>query len=287
MGVIEANLAKKLFNKKFKKKKVYLSKKSIEEFAYDTLSLIFPQIGNESFSSAKELKFSILKTKKQLYSILECIELDFPNKRLKKDQISNRFFSSLGAIEEKLSTDAKYIFEQDPAAQSVTEVIICYPGFWAIAIFRIAHEIYKLKVPLFPRILTEIAHERTGIDIHPGANIGCPFMIDHGSGIVIGESSTIGSKVKIFQGVTLGGLSVEKNLKDTKRHPTVKDGCTIYSNATLLGGKTIIGQNTIIGGNVWLTGSVPKNSIVYHRSEIALRDKAEDITEDQSFITPN
>ena len=164
------------------------------------------------------------------------------------------------------------------AAESVDEVISAYPGFRAIAIYRIAHEFYRMGVPLFPRILTESAHQRTGIDIHPGATIGRSFFIDHGTGIVVGETTTIGDSVKIYQGVTLGALSVDKTLASSKRHPTIEDNVVIYSNATILGGTTVIGHDSVIGGNVWLTESVPPYSVVYHKSEVHVRSTREEST---------
>ena len=172
--------------------------------------------------------------------------------------------------------DAEAIYQGDPAAESVDEVISAYPGFYAIAIFRIAHEFYKLNVPIFPRILTENAHQRTGIDIHPGATVGERFFIDHGSGIVIGETTVIGDDVKIYQGVTLGALSVDKTLASSKRHPTIEHNVVLYSNATILGGSTVIGHDSVIGGNVWLTESVPPYSVVYHKSEVRVRSSREE-----------
>ena len=153
----------------------------------------------------------------------------------------------------------------DPAAKDEFEVIRAYPGFYAIAMYRIAHQLLLLEVPLIPRILTEWAHARTGIDIHPGARIGEFLYIDHGTGTVIGETTVIGDHVKLYQGVTLGALSVEKYMADTKRHPTIEDRAIIYSGATILGGDTVIGHDCVIGGNVWLTRSVPPHSTVYHQ----------------------
>jgi serine O-acetyltransferase len=178
--------------------------------------------------------------------------------------------------------DAEAIEEGDPAAESVEEVVSAYPGFHAIAIYRIAHEFYALEVPIFPRLLSELAHQRTGIDIHPGATIGRSFFIDHGTGIVIGETSVIGERVKIYQGVTLGALSVEKSLSASKRHPTIENGVVIYSNATILGGETVIGHDSVIGGNVWLTESVLPYSVVYNRSEIRVRNR--EATEPINFV---
>lgn len=170
-------------------------------------------------------------------------------------------------IREDLKMDIKAGFEGDPAATSTEEVISCYPFVYAIAVYRIAHEIYKSDIPLIPRIMSEWAHRRSGVDIHPGAKIGKRFFIDHGSGVVIGETSEIGNDVKIYQGVTLGALSFPKKpdgtvVKGGKRHPTIEDNVTIYSGATILGGYTVIGKGSIIGANTWITSSVPPNTLV-------------------------
>lgn len=169
-----------------------------------------------------------------------------------------------------LKKDAEAIFNNDPAAKSLNEVYLAYPGFFAISIFRMAKEFNSLGLPLIPRLMTEYAHQLTGIDIHPGATIGESFFIDHGTGVVIGETVIIHNNVKIFQGVTLGALKVKKNLINSKRHPTIEDNVIIYANATILGGTTVIGQNSIIGGNVWVTTSVAKNSIVTHNPLIEI-----------------
>lgn len=166
-----------------------------------------------------------------------------------------------------LKTDIAAGFEGDPASKSREEIISCYPYVYAISTHRIAHEIYRMEIPLIPRIMSEWAHRRTGIDIHPGAKIGNGFFIDHGTGVVIGETAEIGDNVKIYQGVTLGALSFPKNAdgslkKGGKRHPTIEDGVTIYSEATILGGQTVIGKNSIIGANTWITASVPPNTLV-------------------------
>ena len=162
---------------------------------------------------------------------------------------------------EKLEKDVEAIYEGDPAARSREEVVLCYPGFYAIAIFRLAHAFYERRVPLLPRILTEYAHAKTGIDIHPGATIGDYFCIDHGTGIVIGETAVIGRHVKLYQGVTIGARSFEKDengnpVKGGRRHPTIGDGVVIYANATILGGDTVIGEGAVIGGGAWITRSV-------------------------------
>ena len=182
-------------------------------------------------------------------------------------------FDAIPGIYKSLLLDAEAILKFDPAAQSIEEVLVAYPGFYATAIYRISHQLHMQGIKTLPRILSEYAHSKTGIDIHPGAEIGESFFIDHGTGIVIGETSTIGNNVKVYQGVTLGALNVAKSAASTKRHPTIEDHVIIYSGATILGGDTVIGHDCIIGGNVWLTYSVPPFSVVYHKSEIQVRDK--------------
>jgi serine O-acetyltransferase len=179
--------------------------------------------------------------------------------------IVDEFFDELPAIRHALILDMKAALKGDPAAKSEAEVILSYPGFEAIMVHRLAHFFWKCQVPLIPRMMSEQVHSRTGIDIHPGAEIGESFFIDHGTGVVIGETTVIGKDVKLYQGVTLGALSVKKELADKKRHPTLEDNVTIYSGATILGGETVIGRNSVIGGNVWLTHPVPPDSTVYIR----------------------
>ncbi len=183
------------------------------------------------------------------------------------------FLNELPEIIEKLNLDAQEILDNDPAANSIEEVYLAYPGFYAIAVYRFSHEFYLIDIPLIPRLMSEYAHRLTGIDINPGAKIGRYFFIDHGTGIVIGETTIIKDYVKIYQGVTLGALQVSKNMQNMKRHPTVENNVTIYANATILGGETIIGKNCTIGGNVWITESIPENSLVYHTSKIKLKQK--------------
>lgn len=189
-------------------------------------------------------------------------------------EIWESYLEKLPKILEKLNEDARAITENDPAANSLEEVYLAYPGFFAIAIYRLSHEFYKINVPLVPRLMTECAHRLTGTDINPGAEIGVPFFIDHATGVVIGETTVIKDNVKIYQGVTLGALSVERGLRNTKRHPTIENNVTIYANATILGGKTTVGANSIIGGNVWLTSSVPENSMVSHNPQINIKNTA-------------
>lgn len=181
-----------------------------------------------------------------------------------------KFEGQFGSIREKLDLDAIAIEKNDPAAKSLSEVYLAYPGFHAIAIYRLSHALYKLNVYVISRMMSEHVHGLTGIDIHPGATIGDSFFIDHGTGIVIGETTIIKKNVKIYQGVTLGGIQIKKSLSATKRHPTIEDNVTIYANATILGGDIVIGANSIIGANVWITQSVPENSLVTYKTEIKI-----------------
>jgi len=185
---------------------------------------------------------------------------------------AEQFMSALPGIREKLKGDVTAAYEGDPAARSEMEVVMAYPGFYAVAVHRLAHALYELKVPILPRVMSEIAHSRTGIDIHPGATIGERFFIDHGTGVVIGETTVIGRNVKIYQGVTLGAISFPKDeatgmlMKGHKRHPNVEDNVVIYAGATILGGETTIGHDSEIGGNVWLMDSIPPYSRVYNQT---------------------
>ncbi|GHU66059.1 serine acetyltransferase [Spirochaetia bacterium] len=177
--------------------------------------------------------------------------------------IVENFFDELPRLRVLLADDISAAFRGDPAAKTIEEVIVSYPGFEAIAVHRFANFFWKAGVPLIPRMMSELVHSQTGIDIHPGAEIGESFFIDHGTGIVIGETTVIGKNVKLYQGVTLGALSVKKIEADHKRHPTIEDDVTIYANATILGGETVIGRGSVIGGSVWITESVPPNSKIY------------------------
>ena len=194
-----------------------------------------------------------------------------PELQRDKKEIVDDVFLRLPAVYEMLLLDAKSISDNDPAAVSVEEVIALYPGFMAISTYRIAHSFALCGVPLLPRMLTEYAHGQTGIDIHPNAVIGHPFFIDHGTGVVIGETTNIGKNVKLYQGVTLGATHVSKSLASKKRHPTIEDNVVVYANATILGGETVIGHDSIIGGNAWLVRSVPPYSQVYHQSKVEVR----------------
>lgn len=185
-------------------------------------------------------------------------------------EIVDEFVAALPEVRRLVDTDVQAAYDGDPAATSRMEVVMAYPGLYAVTIHRLAHVLYKLKVPIIPRVMSELAHSKTGIDIHPGATIGERFFIDHGTGVVIGETTVIGRNVRLYQGVTLGGLSFDKDstgalVKGLKRHPNIEDNVVIYANATILGGDTTIGHDSEIGGNVWIKESVPPNSRVYNK----------------------
>lgn len=191
----------------------------------------------------------------------------------KAEKIWAELYGQLEEVGKRLELDAEAIEANDPAAKSLDEVYLAYPGFQAIAIYRIAHVLYRMNVPVLPRMMTEYAHSVTGTDIHPGATIGDSFFIDHATGTVIGETVVIKNNVKIYQGVTLGAFHISKGLHGTKRHPTVEDNVVIYANATILGGDTVIGRNSTIGANVWITESIPENSNVIHKYENIIKAK--------------
>ncbi len=195
--------------------------------------------------------------------------MDENEAREKAQQLSLAFLNQIPQVRALVQTDVEAAYDGDPAATSLEEIIFCYPGLFAITVYRLAHVLYTLGVPMIPRIMTEHAHSLTGIDIHPGAAIGEYFFIDHGTGIVIGETTVIGSRVKIYQGVTLGGLSTRggQSLRGVKRHPTIEDNVTIYANASILGGNTVIGRDSVIGASAFITAPVPPCTTVTNKSQ--------------------
>lgn len=205
------------------------------------------------------------------------------------DTICVAFLEKLPRIQELLLKDVQAAFDGDPAALSKEDIIFSYPGFFAVSVYRIAHELYVMDVPMIPRIMSEYAHSGTGIDINPGAEIGEYFFMDHGTGIVIGETTKIGNHVKLYQGVTLGALSTRKGqaLRGVKRHPTIEDNVTIYSNASVLGGETVIGEGSVIGGSAFVTESVPKNGRVSVKKEISVRTAKPKPKPESSFELPD
>lgn len=241
------------------------SPKLIQTFFESLLGLLFPEHALNIIKDKAEIEQSFGALKNQFSDIL------VKNKHLHHgdgESLSAKFFENLSEVYDLIHQDVDAMFSGDPASKSRAEILRCYPGFYAIAAYRISHELYLLGIKMIPRIITEFAHGRTGIDIHPGASIGHHFCIDHGTGLVVGETTVIGNYVKLYQGVTLGALSVHKEDADTKRHPTIENNVVIYAGATILGGNTVIGENSIIGGNVWLTKSVPANSKIYYQAKM-------------------
>jgi serine O-acetyltransferase len=250
----------------------YRLKKGTQTFVDNLLAILFPHFCQEGLSTTEEIESRLVLIERDLKELLKPLLRDT---KLSVEETSREFLDELPTIHDKLWLDAEAICTGDPAAESVDEVILAYPGFTAIAVYRFANVFYRMHVPIFPRLLTEYAHQTTGIDIHPGAKIGNSFAIDHGTGIVIGESTIIGDNVKIYQGVTLGALSVDKALAKSKRHPTIEDNTVIYAQAVILGGDTVVGRNSVIGGNVWLTESVPAFSYVYQENKATVRQKTD------------
>lgn len=243
------------------------SNQVIAGWAERLICLLFPQLSTCVFCSAESVQKAFQSLQTELIDILETTTLC---QACNNVEVAKEFFNEIQEIYRLLHTDIDAIVSGDPAAHTAFEVVRAYPGFYALSFYRIAHALHKLNIPVVPRILTEQAHSKTGIDIHPAAQIGECFCIDHGTGIVVGETTVIGNRVKLYQGVTLGALSVNKELAFTKRHPTVEDDVVIYAGATILGGDTVVGNNSVIGGNVWLTESVPAGSLVYHNPEITI-----------------
>ncbi|OCA72166.1 serine acetyltransferase [Chryseobacterium artocarpi] len=254
----------------------FFDKIKTKKWVKDLYEVLFlPQNDN----SEEQLKSRFEDLQKTLLDLITIITADKENAETHVKQ----FFETLPELYDKLVLDAKSILEFDPAADSLEEVYLAYPGFFATYVYRISHQLWRQEVKILPRVISEYAHSKTGIDIHPGAVIGESFFIDHGTGIVIGETTIIGNHVKIYQGVTLGALNVSKEKANQKRHPNIEDHVIIYSGATILGGNTTIGRESIIGGNVWITQDVPPNSLVYHKSEIKIKDNSS-LPESLTFV---
>ena len=266
MNSMKEQFLKDIFLKQQQKEQVP-SNEVISNWASNLICVLYPELSKCSYPTIDAIDQELSRLEKELVRMLDatraCIDCDHA-------AVSKDFFSRLPELYRRLNTDVEAIEQGDPAARSEFEVIRAYPGFYALCFYRIAHTLFLQDVPLLPRILTEFAHSKTGIDIHPAAQIGEYFMIDHGTGIVIGETTVIGRHVKMYQGVTLGGLSISKSMAMQKRHPTIEDNVVIYSGATILGGETIVGEGSVIGGNVWLTQSVPPGSLVFQNPEITI-----------------
>lgn len=262
------NFINTLFEQHQKSAKSFPDKGLAVDFVNGLFEFLFiPQ------SQKKHSAFEMARALESFKSHLSTLIYDVIGDGEKAQEITRLFFDEMPEVYEALLKDAEAILQFDPAAESIEEVLLAYPGFYATAVYRLSNILWKQGVKILPRVFAEYAHSKTGIDIHPGATIGSSFFIDHGTGVVIGETAVIGNHVKIYQGVTLGALSVNKDQAKSKRHPTIEDNVVIYSGATILGGDTVIGENSVIGGNVWLTNSVLPQSIVYHKSEISIRDK--------------
>ena len=265
------------------------ARSAMTQIIEDLEAIIFPGYHEEEPSRVEHLKFTVAeRVSRVARSLTEeiqkclCFQIgvdsshrcshEAPDRavegcRDKAETITTEFIELIPELRRKLRLDVEAAMRGDPAAQSREEVILAYPGIEAVLVYRLAHVLWERGVPLLPRMMTEWAHGRTGIDIHPGANIGDYFFIDHATGVVIGETTIIGNRVKIYQGVTIGALSVKKEEANKKRHPTIEDDVTIYAGATILGGETTIGHGSVIGGNVWITSSVPPQSRVFYKAD--------------------
>jgi serine O-acetyltransferase len=237
-------------------------------FIEDIIDFLFPFRTKINYT-LKEFKLQLGKLEIKLEGLLTSIQNKLQHDPAETTRI---FMEKLPEIYRKLMQDAEAFMKFDPAAESLEEIILSYPGFFSIAVYRLSHELRLMKVPVLPRLMSEYAHGKTGVDIHPGAEIGDFFFIDHGTGTVIGETARIGNNVKIYQGVTLGALFVKKSQAKKKRHPTIEDNVIIYARSTILGGETLIGHDSVIGGNVWLTESVQPFSVVYQKHNVTVRD---------------
>lgn len=266
-------LSKKIIERGFWKE-VPLCQETAAQFLWALYHYLFP-VQCECMPAELQLEQGYL----DVYKYLQ--ELCKPVRNMKHSfdmEFESRFLNNLPDIYDLLIEDAEAVFRGDPAANSIEEVVHIYPGFYATFIYRVAHAFYVFDMPVLAKVLSENAHSATGIDIHPGATIGRYFSIDHGTGIVIGETTVIGDNVKLYQGVTFGALSVEKKLADVKRHPTIKDGVVIYAGATILGGNTVIGYNSTIGGNVFITESIPCSTVVYSNNKWSVRSKQQSVS---------
>lgn len=260
---MKSDYAKPLYQKYLSTSKC-VSLSTVGNWMEKVMKILFPVSIENVFIDEEDFRAHMDELEKDLLKILDC---SLMGTDLSTKTVSNQFFSQLPSIQSTLDSDIDAIYKGDPAAESREEVIRCYPGIRAIAAYRMGHFFFNLGVPILPRMITECAHSSTGIDIHPGAEIDAPFCIDHGTGIVIGATAHIGPNVKIYQGVTLGGLSVKKEEANMKRHPTIEEGVVIYAGATILGGDTVIGAHCTIGGNTFITRSVDPNTTVYHSSK--------------------
>jgi serine O-acetyltransferase len=268
------------------------SREAVDELATDLMHLLFPGYFEKRTLTRLEFEEALEERLRHFHRNLaaeigKCVQCCNETGHSDADEEARQIMATLPAIRGLLRTDVEAAYVGDPAARNNEEIILAYPCVLAISLYRVAHVIHERNIPLLPRMLTEYAHRRTGIDIHPGARIGSHFFIDHGTGVVIGETATIGSHVKLYQGVTLGAKSFKvdaagKIVKGIKRHPDIEDHVTVYSGATILGGETRIGSHAIVGANVWLMQSIPPNSIAYYKGDnliVRSRDKTDQVEE--------
>ena len=249
-----------------KQAECFPKREEVKAFTKEIRKVLFPAFF-ASCNEKREVAALIERAKQQLKELLATV---YGNDGKGAEKAERAFWDGLPSVLSALLFDLQAFYDGDPAAENKEEVVLCYPGFYAVTMYRIAHVLYQAGVRFLPRMITEIAHAETGIDIHPGAKIGAYFFIDHGTGIVVGETTEIGDHVRLYQGVTLGAksFSLDENgnpVKGGKRHPTIGNNVIIYANATILGGNTVVGDNSVVGGNVWLTDSIAPNTTVYYR----------------------
>ena len=265
---MSSKLAQFLHRERYQAATIVMNIPQVRQSVDELICLIFPQRGCQGAGGLENIEARLQELKRRFNSYMDALVVLDPVLKTDGQERVEKFFESLSTVATALDADVNAAFVGDPAAYSKEEIIITYPGFYAVCIYRLAHALHKLNVPLLPRLMSEYAHEKTGIDIHPGAQIEESFFIDHGTGVVIGETSIIGKNVKIYQGVTLGALSVKKKLQSIKRHPTIESDVVIYANSIILGGETVVGRGSIIGGNVWLTESIAPGTRVFNKLEV-------------------
>ena len=255
---------------------VHPDKETVVDIIYKLIRIVYPgssrdksyRMYNSRYNLSMLIEDVMYNLNKQIALVL-CERMDQAEAERSAQEISLAFFRKIPAVRALCQTDVEAFYDGDPAAYSTDEIIFCYPGLFAVTVYRLAHVLYEMNVPMLPRMMTEHAHSATGIDINPGASIGDYFFIDHGTGIVVGETTVIGSHVKIYQGVTLGALTTRggQSLRGKKRHPTIEDNVTIYAGASILGGETVIGRDCVIGSNVFITHSIPASTTVSVKSQ--------------------
>lgn len=264
---MSSSFFKQLFEANNQSKGNLPDKQTAHEFIEDLFEFLFiPKTGVNKKENDIERGWFSLK------SHLATLIYDVVGDAGSSQKLSEEFFTELPEVYSRLTTDAEAFLANDPAALSLEEVFQAYPGFYAIAVYRVSNVLWIKGIKALARLLTEYAHSKTGVDIHPGATIGQSFFIDHGTGVVVGETAILGNHVKIYQGVTIGALNSAKNKKEDRRHPVIEDNVIIYSGATILGSETVIGHDSVIGGNSWITFPVPANSLVYHKSEVVAKE---------------